>query len=85
MAMNFLKQNILLPILTSRNQMLLLAAGLIVHPGLSFTHNFVVESRVQDPTFCAMSEGNLDTTMKLLVVNTRPKYDHQKIEEVDLV
>ena len=66
MAMNFLKHNILLPILTTSKQLLLLVAGLIADPRLSLTHNLVVKSRVHDPTFCAMSKGDLDTTKEVI-------------------
>ena len=67
MTMDFFEQNVLLAILASCNQMFVLAAGFIIYPRLSLTHNLVVESRVQNPTFCARSQGNLHTTMKLLV------------------
>ena len=67
MTMDSFEQNVLLAILARRNQMFLLATGLVVYTRLSLTHNLVAESWVQNPAFCAKSQGNLHTTMKLLV------------------
>ena len=66
MAMNSFEQNLLLPILTTINQVRVLAAGPIVDTCLSLPHNLVPESRMQDPTSCARSEGNLHTTREVV-------------------
>jgi hypothetical protein len=56
-AINFLEQNELLPILASLDQMLLLAAGPIVHP-LGLTYNDTIESWGARPNTLCQAGGD---------------------------
>lgn len=64
-AVNPLEHNVLLTLLATVHQLLLLAAGPVVHTGLCLAHNLHVETRVQHPTACARADGGLHSRKKI--------------------
>ena len=61
--MYFFEQDVLLPILAPLDQLLLLAAGFVVHTSLCLPHYNVVEPWVQYPTPCSRAERVLHNTI----------------------
>lgn len=68
-AEDFFEQYVLLPVSACGYQMLLVAAGLVVHTRFGHSHDLLVECWVQDPTLGVVPQWNLCARKHQSVLN----------------
>lgn len=68
---DFFEQNVLLTVSACGYQLLLVAAGLVVHTCFGYTHDLLAETWVQDPTLGVVPQWNLYATKHRSMPNIR--------------